>query len=106
MDFPQKKPTSFDNMRRVRYHGHARRPGGTGGTVIGLTPNDRSGGARAALAVSSFPRGYDSGGGGADVEKEAVESSAYRDLRGDDSDLTYHKSVLTARWHEQSALGN
>ena len=93
-------------MRRVRYHGHARRPGGTGGTVIGLTPNDRSGGARAALAVSSFPRGYDSGGGGADVEKEAVESSAYRDLRGDDSDLTYHKSVLTARWHEQSALGN
>ncbi len=40
------------------------------------------------------------------MEKEAVESSAYRDLRGDDSDLTYHKSVLTARWHEQSALGN
>ena len=49
---------------------------------------------------------FDSGGGGADVEKEAVESSAYRDLRGDDSDFTYHKSVLTARWHEQSALGN
>ena len=95
-------------MRYVRYNGHARQ---SGGTVIGLTPNDRSGGARAALAllhmaVSSFPRGYDSGGGGADVEKEAVESSAYRDLRGDDSDLTYHKSVLTARWHEQSALGN
>ena len=89
-------------MRRVRYNGHARQSGGTGGTVIGLTPNDRSGGARAALAllhmaVSSFPRGYDSGGGGADVEKEAVKSSAYRDLRGDDSDLTYHKRVLTSR---------
>ncbi len=31
------------------------------------------------------------------MEKEAVESSAYRDLHGDDSDFTYHKSVLTAR---------
>ena len=40
---------------------------------------------------------FDSGGGGADVEKEAVESSAYRDLHGDNSNFTYHKSVLTAR---------
>ena len=31
------------------------------------------------------------------MEKEAVESSAYRDFHGDDSDFTYHKSVLTAR---------
>lgn len=54
-------------------------------------------GALLHMAVSSFPRGSDSGGGGADVEKEAVESSAYRDLHGDNSNFTYHKSVLTAR---------
>lgn len=31
------------------------------------------------------------------MEKEAVESSAYRDLHGDNSNFTYHKSVLAAR---------
>lgn len=36
-------------------------------------------------------------GGEADVEMEAVKSFAYRGFRGSDSDLTYHKSVLTAR---------
>jgi hypothetical protein len=46
--FPAKELTSFDKTRYVRYNGHARQSGGTGGTVIGLTPNDRSGGARAA----------------------------------------------------------
>ena len=37
------------------------------------------------------------GGGDADVEKEAVKNSAHRDLHGDNSNFTYHKSVLAAR---------
>ena len=62
-------------------------------------------GALLHMAVSSFPRGSDSGGGGADVEKEAVESFAYRDFRGDNSDFTYHKSVLAARLQPERLTG-
>jgi len=45
-------------------------------------------------------------GGEADVEKSGYPSAAGAFACGADDDSTYHKSVLTARWHEQSALGN
>lgn len=37
------------------------------------------------------------GGGEADVEMEAVQVAAYLGICGDNTMLTYHKSVLTAR---------
>ena len=68
------------------------------GIIKKPSSQDGQNGALLHMAVSPLnPREFSNGGGGADVEKEAVESSAYRDLRGVDSNFTYHKSVLTAR---------